>query len=77
MAGYQWPHIPPGGEIRLPGGTEFMRAGLGHWIYYNPSLNTSYYITGSATAGYDVIEYSQPLCPKCWERYRRYQQYGT
>lgn len=72
----QW-HVPPGQEIQLPPGTEEMRGGLGYWVWYNPVLNRSYYITGYPAAGYDVIEYVGPLCSTCWERYRRYRQYGT
>lgn len=72
----QWPHVPPGREVVLPWGSEYMRGGLGYTIYYNPGLNTSYYITGNYGAGWDVIEYNQPLCGKCWERYRSYRRGG-
>ena len=71
---HQWPHIPPGRSIDTPAGTEFMRGGWGYWIYYNPVLNRSYYITGSNLAGWDVIEYDQPLCGMCWQRYQEYRQ---
>jgi hypothetical protein len=77
MNARRWPHIPPGATINLPQGTEFMRSGLGNWTYYNPILNKSFYITGSTMTGYDVIEYDQPLCPLCWERYRRYREIGA
>lgn len=75
MAG-QW-HVPPGVPINFPDGTEMMRSGFGIWIYYNPFQNKSWYVTGAASKGYDVIEYDQPLCDKCWERYRRYTRDGT
>lgn len=72
----QWPHIPPGSRISLPPGTEHMRGGLGYHIYYNPRLNRSYYITGTNQAGWDVIEYNQPLCNECWKRYRSHRYGG-
>jgi len=54
-----------------------MGGGVTYWIYYNPRLNRSYYIAGSPAAGYDVIEYPYPLCPRCWERYRRFHDNGV
>jgi len=75
--GYQWPHIPPGVPIDFPAGTELMRSGFGNWVYYNPRQNKSYYVTGGASTGYDVMEYDQPLCDQCWERYRRFRRHGT
>lgn len=72
----QWPHIAPGQTIPLPAQTQLMGGGLTYWIYYNPPLNRSYYLTGSPQAGYDVIEYAHPLCERCWEAYRRYRD-GT
>jgi len=77
MGARQWPRIPPGGSIPLPEGTERMGGGVTYWIYYNPRLNRSYYIAGSPAAGYDVIEYPYPLCPRCWERYRRFHDNGV
>lgn len=73
MAAKQWPHIPPGRQVHLPAGSELMRSGLGHTIYYNPRSNRSYYITGNNRAGWDVIEYDQPFCDLCWERYYQYR----
>ena len=69
-------HVPPGRSIDLPQGVEFMRGGLGYWIYYHPPLNRSYYITGSDASGWDVIEYPQPLCAMCWRRYQEYRQHA-
>ena len=77
MTARRWPYIPPGSIINLPQGTEFMRGGLGYWIYYNPYATKSYYITGTESNGYEVIEYDQPLCGECWERYRRYRESGA
>jgi len=73
MAAKQWPHIRPGRQVHLPPGSEFMRSGFAHTIYYNPRSNKSYYITGNNRAGWDVIEYDQPFCDLCWERYYQYR----
>jgi len=71
--GKTW-HVDPGNQIILPQGSERMRTGFGSEVWYNPIMNRSYYITGSARFGWDVIEYNQPLCPKCWERYNQYRE---
>ena len=72
----QW-HVKPGDTVILPEGSEFMRGGFGgSEIWYNPILNKSYYITGHPDLGWDVTEYDEPLCPLCWERYRRYRRDG-
>lgn len=77
MAGpIQWTS-PAGRDVILPQGSEFVRGSLMSWIYYNPYLNRTYHISGSKARGFTVIEYPYPLCSKCWERYRRYQQHGT
>jgi len=67
-------HVNPGQEIILPQGSECMRGGFGSEVWYNPMLNKSYYITGSAGFGWDIMEYDQPLCPRCWERYAEYRE---
>lgn len=66
--------VKPGGNIILPEGTEFMRGGGGSEVWYNPLMNRSYYITGSAALGWQITEYDQPLCSRCWERYREYTE---
>ena len=66
--------VKPGDNIILPQGTEFMRGGMGSEVWYNPVMNRSYYITGSAALGWEITEYDQPLCPRCWERYAEYKE---
>lgn len=66
--------VKAGDNIILPEGTEFMRGGGGSEVWYNPHMNRSYYITGSPALGWQITEYDQPLCPKCWERYAEYQE---
>jgi len=66
--------VKAGHPIILPQGTEFMRGGLGSEVWYNPVMNKSYYITGSAQLGWQITEYDQPLCSTCWKRYAEYQE---
>lgn len=71
----QW-HVDPGNEIVIPQGSEIMRQSLGHEIWYSPQLDHSYFIQGSNLSGWDVTEYDQALCGRCWERRDEYRERG-
>jgi len=47
---------------------------MGSEVWYNPIINKSYSITGSAQLGWQIIEYDRPLCSRCWERYAQYRE---
>lgn len=69
----QW-EVKPGAQIILPQGSELMRQGIGHEIWYNPILDHSYYLQGSNPAGWEITEYDQPLCRRCWDRRAEYRE---
>jgi len=69
--------VRPGETIILPVGSELMRSGLGHQIWYNPIINKSYYMMGNNVDGWQIIEYDQPFCDLCWERREAFLRDGV
>ena len=67
---------PAGQKVVIPKGSELMTSGAFSWIYYNPYINKSYYISGSMRTGFEILEYDYPLCASCQERRRRYLRDG-